>query len=192
MKKQEIPFNYFYTIFKEKACPLLIQKELEDKEFDLEIYETFDAFVCNQVSNENKLLIYDHALHDTCLDYLSYSDSSIDIIPKSSWEFLDLILHNLENNNYKKSFLDSVLFICVDYLNCLGKGNPLIWSSEDEDLSPTAILEMNDKNEMTDFKSINLKLLDQVKILVRIVTMEANKQLSPYDKRVQIRIRKKF
>lgn len=155
---------------------------------DLDYFEIqFQMFY--HTTLEEKVSMMKKAIWETCVEYISLSNTPIEVIPNDAFELLQMILDMITENSYQESFLQSVQFICRDYLEILGKGSPILFSSEDKDKESTFLITLDSKNKLNQFEAINMTLLEQTKTMVNICTMETNKELGPIPK-VLYRIRK--
>ena len=204
MEYKEIPFNYFLRIFQEKCQKKNLELEMNRiGELD-ELDFLFDVLYGTHISRENQLPIYKDALYDTCLYYLSLSNIEINVLPQNVFELIDIILNDLDNdlekeiflqedqmNTCKASFLYSLQFIYQNFWDCLGFGSPMILTSlnpEPEEL-PTFEITFSSRIEILNCEAIKINLIDQNKILNKIISMECNHQIGPVPQ-VRIRIRK--
>lgn len=179
MESLEIPFNYFYKIFNDenrKAYFELKQKRISETSEDLD--NIFDSLLLK----EEMLSIYNKTLYNICTNYVSISNSSIDIFSKDTLEFVDLILDTMHDNPYKESFLTSLQFIYQNYFDCLGKGCPILMSSENNEIESSFLVTLDSHNEITQFEAINMEFIEQDKTMTKLLTMEINKQQGPLPK----------
>ena len=79
-------------------------------------------------------------------------------------------------------------FIYQDYLDCLEKGFPLLFSSEDEDTLPYLEVTLDSNYQIIQFDSINIDEYEQDKIMNKFVAMESKNQIVPHEK-VRIHVR---
>lgn len=175
---QNISFRYFYDLFQEEFCKRInILKENRIGEED-ELDSCFPYFT-NIVSNEERLSIYDEILYEVCASYITLSGFDLTIYPKTSFEFVSLLLNEIPVNPYYNSFLLSFQFIIQDYLECLGRGRPVLFSSQEEGVLPNLQITFDRRNQLTQFDAINLDLLEEDKILLKVLTLEKNNQIGP-------------
>lgn len=188
--KKEIPFDYFYRMFQSQCREKIL--EIEQKriaEHTQELSEIFDFYYTTSITQEDCLPIYNQVLFDICTDYITLSDSDINILPTDPLELVDLILDTMHDNPYQESFLQSLQFIYKDYLNCLGKGSPILMSTKDISSSPFLKVTLDSRYQITQFDAINMDLLEEDKTMTKIVSMEKNHQIGPIPK-VLIHFRK--
>lgn len=190
MNSNQIPFNYFYQIFKNEYRQIILKKE-RDKIGKIADYlnEIFDFYGSISLGKNDQLSIYNQILFDICANYISLSNSLIDVYPANTLEFVELILNTIQENPYKESFLLSLQFIYQDYLACLGKGSPILMSSEDSNSLASFQITLNSSNQIVDFDAVNMDLIDQDKVMTKIIAMESNQQLGPIPQ-VRYRLRK--
>ncbi len=191
MNQNKIPFNYFYFSCQKKYKLILfenMQSKLQNNtNKDLDYFEIqFQMFY--HTTLEEKVSMMKKAIWETCVEYISLSNTPI-VIPNDAFKLLQMILDIITKNSYQESFLQSVQFICRDYLEILGKGSPILFSSEDKDKASTFLIVLDSKNKLNQFEVINMPLLEQTKTMVNICSMETNKELGPIPK-VLYRIRK--
>ena len=192
MNPNKVPFNYFYITCQKKYKLILFEnmrsKLQNNTNKDLDYFEIqFQKFY--HMTLEEKVSMMKKAIWETCVEYISLSNTPIEVIPNDAFELLQMILDMITENSYQESFLQSVQFICRDYLEILGKGSPILFSSEDKDKESTFLITLDSKNKLNQFEAINMTLLEQTKTMVNICTMETNKELGPIPK-VLYRIRK--
>lgn len=192
MNQNKIPFNYFYFTCQKKYKLILFEnmrsKLPNNTNKDLDYFEIqFQMFY--HMTLEEKVSMMKKAIWETCVEYISLSNTPIEVISNDAFKLLQMILDIITKNSYQESFLQSVQFICRDYLEILGKGSPILFSSEDKDKASTFLIVLDSKNKLNQFEVINMPLLEQTKTMVNICTMETNKELGPIPK-VLYRIRK--
>lgn len=172
-------FNYFYEMFKKEfrnnASELLKSRLSDDV---LEIIELFDVYLNPELTKEESLQYFDKSLFEVCSNYISLSNSSITILPNNSFELLNLILENIENNFYQNSFLLSLQFIFQDYFKLLDKGYPMLFTTE-IDIIPSLQITFDSNYKMTQFDALNMELIEQDKTMLRILSLEKNNQFGP-------------
>jgi len=183
MENKQVPFNYFYLIFQEKFRKKVFEFEL-NKIGDCAniINEIFDIDVATDISNNECINIYDEILHEVCCDYIALSNSSIDIFPSDSFEFVNLVLDTIEENPYKDSFLLSFKFIYQEYFISLGHGYPILMSCEDDTVQPSLKVTLNRQHQITQFESTNMNMIEQDKLLTKLLVMEKQHQIGPIPK----------
>lgn len=175
MEKTKIPFNYFYNNFRKKFYDYITG--IKSSRLTQNDDEHFNQFI---PTNEEKYEIYKSLLYEMCCDYVTYSGSSIEVYPVDVYEFVDVILNSMFENDYKESFLMSLQFIYKDIIECLGLGEPMLGCCETEDGNQYFQIIMDSKYSILDFEANNLDLLEQAKIINKIVIMESNKQIGPH------------
>lgn len=183
MENKQIPFNYFYQMFQEKFRKKVFEFEL-NKIGDCAnaINEIFDIDVATDISNNECINIYDEILYEICCDYMTLSNSSIDIFPSNSFEFVNLILDTIEENPYKDSFLLSLQFIYQDYFDCLGKGRPMLMSSDNSRSISSLQITLDSHYKIVNFDATNMDMIEQNKIMTKILVMEKQQQIGPIPK----------
>ena len=186
MQNNEIPVSYFYQIFCEQCRKDILGNQSTKigrnvGELDF-IGMMFEFFETPQLSKEEQLGIYDKNLFDICTNYITLSNIPIDILPNDVFELLELILNNMIDSEYQEGFLISLEFIYRDYLNYFGKGFPMLMSSHNScELSSFKIV-LNSRYELLDFEAVNMGLIEQCKIMNKIVMMETKNQIGPIPK----------
>ena len=136
-------------------------------------------------SSKEKLMACDKSLYYVCTYYMILSDSEIKVLPKDSFELLECILEELEKRNdseYKNSFLFSLEFIYQKYLEILNVGSPILSSEENDNKEKFLKVTLDSKYKIMGFESVNMDLLEQVKIMNKLVVMEYNHQIGPQQK----------
>lgn len=172
-------FNYFYEMFKEEFRKKIIFLEMNRlSEEEYELINIFDIYVSNSLAKEERLFYFDQSLFEICTNYISLSNSSITVLPNNSFELLQLIFENMENNPYQESFLQSLQFIFQDYFKLLNKGYPMLFSSETNSI-PNLQITFDSNYKITQFESENMDLLEQDKTMMRILLLEKNNQIGP-------------
>ena len=151
MNQNKIPFNYFYFSCQKKYKLILfenMQSKLQNNtNKDLDYFEIqFQMFY--HTTLEEKVSMMKKAIWETCVEYISLSNTPIEVIPNDAFELLQMILDMITENSYQESFLQSVQFICRDYLEILGKGSPILFSSEDKDKESTFLITLDSKNKL--------------------------------------------
>jgi len=182
MQNEKIIFRYFYDMFQDIVRKEIIELErtkIGDAAYDLS--EIFDFYTNTQISKEEKLDLYNKGLFEICSNYVSLSDSSIDV-PNNSIEFVDLILDNIHENPYKESFLMSLQFIYRDYLGTLEKGVPTLMSSEIEKEESYFKIILDSRSQILDFDAVNMDMIEQNKIITNILKLELKNQIGPINK----------
>ena len=188
MESNQILFNYFYRIFQDKFQIKMLEinkKRISTGDDELDIFDYFTM----PITKEENLSIYNEVLFDICSDYVDLSESSIDVFPKDTLEFVDLILNTIHENPYKESFLFSLQFIYQAYFECLEVGRPLLVYSTDEASIPYLQVTLDSRYKIMDFSAVNLDMLEQNKIITKLLSMEISNQVGPIPK-VVYRIRK--
>ena len=161
----KVDFNYFYLMFLQKFQEYLFlntKNKISIKDLEEESLFLLSNYYS---SSKEKLMACDKSLYYVCTYYMTLSDSEIKVLPKDSFELLECILEELEKRNdseYKNSFLFSLEFIYQKYLEILNVGSPIL-SSEEND-------------------NVNMVLLEQLKIMNKLVVMEYNHQIGPQQK----------
>lgn len=182
--QEEVEFNYFYQMFREENRRILLNS-LKDKisSEEVEIEQEFFLMFPNQYSTEKeKLNAYDRSLFHVCTNYISLSNSNIDVFPNNPFEFVVGILDEIEYNPYKYSFLMSLQFIYQEYLHCLEVGSPILGSSGKDSLESYMEITLDSRYQILQFDCINRNLLEQTKTMTEFVIMQKNKQIGPLPK----------
>ena len=183
MNEKQIPFNYFYIMFQEQFRKKVFEFELNKIGDSANIInEIFDINVATDIPNNERINIYNEILHEVCCNYVALSNSSIDIFPSDSFQFVDLILENIHDNQYKDSFLLSLQFIYQEYFISLGHGYPILMSCENDNVESLLNVTLNRYHQITQFESTNMNFIEQDKLLTKILIMEKEKQLGPIPK----------
>lgn len=183
MQKDKIKFNYFYIMFQDivrKEIVELEKNKIGDTAYDLS--EIFDFYSNNQITKEEKLNLYNKGLFEVCSNYVSLSNSIIDVYPNNSLEFVDLILDTIHENPYKESFLISLQFIYNDYFGTLRKGIPTLMSSETEKEDSYFQITFDSRYKLNEFESVNMDMVEQNKIITNLLKLELNNQIGPVNK----------
>ena len=183
MESLQIPFSYFYGMFQEQFRKNVWQQERRKiGETADELDDMIDFFLAIDMSTEEQLALYDQSFMEVCTNYVSTTDAPIDVIPTDPFEFTDLILDTMQENVYKESFLFSLQFIYQNYLECLGKGSPTLMECEDNESISHLQITLDSHYQIVQFESVNMDLLEQDKLMTKVVSMEKNQQLGPYPK----------
>lgn len=183
MQNNKIKHNYFYTMFQDIVRNEIIELERNRiGETAYNLSEIFDFYTNNKISKEDKINLYNKSLFDVCTNYVSLSNSSIDIYPNDSLEFIELILGNIHDNPYKESFLMSLQFIYNDYLGTLGKGIPTLISSESDNENSYFKITLNSRYKLNEFEAVNMDMLEEDEIITNILKLELNNQIGPVNK----------
>lgn len=180
MCKEEIPFNYFYHLFQEKNRKK-VRKYYENNPIcDTELFEIFDIYNTPLLPQEVRIKFFEEALYDICVAYVPLAKSELIIYPKTSLEFVDLILNTMDENPYQRSFLRSLQFIYQDYLDTLKKGMPMLSTLPDNPLEEkNFLITLDSKYQITEFETINMDLIEQVRTMTQIVLHLKNNQMGP-------------
>lgn len=182
----KVDFNYFYLMFLQKFQEYLFLNtknkiSIKDSEEEESLF-----FLSNYYSSsKEKLMACDKSLYYVCTYYMTLSDSEIKVLPKDSFELLECILEELEKRNdreYKNSFLFSLEFIYQKYLEILNVGSPILSSEENDNKEKLLKVTLDSKYKIMGFESVNMDLLEQVKIMNKLVVMEYNHQIGPQQK----------
>lgn len=182
----KVDFNYFYLMFLQKFQEYLFlntKNKISIK--DLEEEESLFFLSNYYSSSKEKLMACDKSLYYVCTYYMTLSDSEIKVLPKDSFELLECILEELEKRNdreYKNSFLFSLEFIYQKYLEILNVGSPILSSEENDNKEKFLKVTLDLKYKIMGFESVNMDLLEQVKIMNKLVVMEYNHQIGPQQK----------
>lgn len=182
----KVDFNYFYLMFLQKFQEYLFLNtknkiSIKDSEEEESLF-----FLSNYYSSsKEKLMACDKSLYYVCTYYMTLSDSEIKVLPKDSFELLECILEELEKRNdreYKNSFLFSLEFIYQKYLEILNVGSPILSSEENDNKEKFLKVTLDSKYKIMGFESVNMDLLEQVKIMNKLVVMEYTHQIGPQQK----------
>lgn len=184
MNKEQIPFNYFYKMFKEENHKILAanmkNRIAEDED---ELYDIFP------ISNEEKLKNYNESLWNVCANYISLANSKMAVFPQDALDFANNIIDEIEESPYKESLLTSLQFIYQQILESLELGYPTLMLSDDGATPSYCEITLDSQYKIVNFDSINMDLLEQTKTMTKVLTMEKNRQQGPIPK-VGYRIRK--
>ncbi len=175
---EKIEHNYFYLSFRREYLNILKEAQrnkIQDKEQENEWYDSFTMYV---PTKEEQISIFDKCLFEICIHYISLSNSNIIVLPNHSMELLNLILEEMQFNPYQESFLMSLQYIFQDYFAALKRGAPLLVLNE-EDINPSFQVTLDSNYQMTQFEAINMNLVEQNKVILRILTLEKNNQMGP-------------
>lgn len=181
----KVDFNYFYLMFLQKFQEYLFfntKNKISIKDLEEESLFLLSNYYS---SSKEKLMACDKSLYYVCTYYMILSDSEIKVLPKDSFELLECILEELEKRNdleYKNSFLFSLEFIYRKYLEILNVGSPILSSEENDNKEKFIKVTLDSKYKIMGFESVNLDLLEQVKIMNKLVVMEYNHQIGPQQK----------
>ena len=189
--QEEIKFNYFHQMFRkenqEEFWNIIKNKiPLEEDEWEQELMLMFPEHYFNK---KEKLEVYDRSLFHVCENYISLSNSKMDVFPNKTFEFVLNILDEIEYNPCMYSFLMSLQFIYQEYLNTLEVGCPSL-SQHMEDIQESYMEIMIDSRyQILQFDCINMNLFNQIKTMTKFVMMQKNQELGPPPK-VKYRYRK--
>lgn len=181
MENKEISFNYFYIMF---------QKQLQNKY--QEFYERRANRIKNNsisISTEDLIEYYNDALYEVCLNYIQLSNSKIDIIPNDVFEFIHIILSDVNESKYTESFLISIQFIYQNYFEILGRISPVLMTSDDNNSISTMEIVLDSNNRILQFESKNMEMIEQDILMTKLLEMETNHKQGPLPK-VLYKIRK--
>lgn len=180
LKEREIEFNYFYKMFREEYRKNIVntrkEKQLNDCNADL-----LEILTMTYTKGET-LQLYENSLFQVCVNYLSLADSSMNILPNNSLEFVAEILNEIEENPYQKSFLSSLQFIFQDYFECLEIGRPILFSSEEDSNDSHMEMVLDSQYKIAQFETTNMDLLEQTKTMTKVLILESHRQLGPISK----------
>ncbi len=182
---EKVDFNYFYLMFLQKFQEYLFlntKNKISIKDLEEESLFLLSNYYS---SSKEKLMACDKSLYYVCTYYMTLSDSEIKVLPKDSFELLECILEELEKRNdseYKNSFLFSLEFIYQKYLEILNVGSPILSSEENDNKEKFLKVTLDLKYKIMGFESVNMDLLEQVKIMNKLVVMEYNHQIGPQQK----------
>lgn len=183
-------FNYFYQMFINELHKNILEiNQTRIKETNGEPSDIFDIYSTINMSKEEQLSIYNKTLFNVCSNYVTLSNASIYIFPADFLEFVYLILDTIHENPYKESFLLSLQFIYQDYFSCLEKGRPILISCEDAESLSSFQVNLDSRYQIMNFETNNMNLLEQDKIMTKIIAMEKENKLGPIPK-VLLRVRK--
>lgn len=179
--EEEIPFNYFHQLFLRNIQKMKIEKAKnkisQDDDMDM-----IELLFFTKFSKEEMLAILNEILLNICKGYMESSDSKSDILPNDPFEFISLILDTEEENPYRDSFLKSLPYIYQEYFGVLGIGVPYLEGSNNEELYPCFTINLDNQCRIRNFDIANIDLLEQDKIMNRIVSMEVKGQIGPVPK----------
>lgn len=191
--EEEIEDNYFYRMFQKEYQRHLLENMRNKIEVGKEKIDPIVIlmFPTQYFQKEEILEAYNNGLFQVCTDYISLSNSKLDIFSSNPFEIMINILNEMEENPckdtpYKYSFLLSLKFIYPNYLECLGVGCPIMFPmvvqpKKDTQDSFMAII-LNSHYQLLQFSRINISHLEQAKIMTEFVIMQKNKQIGPLQK----------
>lgn len=182
--EEEVEFNYFHRMFRQEYQKILsdnMKNKIAVEEDEME-QELFLMFPDQYSTKEEKLDAYDRSLFHVCTNYISLSNSNMDVFPNNPFEFVVDILEEIEYNPYKYSFLTSLQFIYQEYLHCLEVGSPILGCSGEDSLESYMKITLDSRYQISQFDCINMDLLEQTKTMTEFVIMQKNKQIGPLPK----------
>lgn len=186
---EEIEHNYFDIMFRREYERILkenMQKKIVELDDECE-KELSLIFPYASSTQDEKLEAFNNSLYYVCENYISLSNSKMEVFPSDSFEFVFNILDEIRENPlrdtlYKYSFLSSLQFIYQNYLSCLDVGTPVLWSS-DSDLQESYMeITFDSQNKIAKFDCVNMSLLEQTKTMTDFVVMQKNRQIGPLPK----------
>lgn len=181
---EKIQFDSFYKMFQGEFQKLAIEKERtkpEYEEYYEELFLIFGEIYSPRLTNEEKIELMDKSLFEVCVNYVSLSNINIEVFPKTSFEFVSLILENREENPYQESFLQSLQFIVQDYLQGLKKGRPILFSTDYGTKSAFKVI-LDSQYQISEFNVWNMDLWEQDKTMFKILSLEKKGQIGPIPK----------
>lgn len=181
MKEQEIEFNYFYKMFIEEYRKNIIKVGRERGLYDWN-YGLLEILTMDTLSKDEILQLYENSLFQVCANYLSLANSSMNILPNNSLEFVTEILNEIEENPYQKSFLTSLQFVFQDYFACLEIGCPMLFSSEEDIKDSYMEIVLDSQYKIVQFETVNMNLLEQTKTMAKVLVSQNYRQLGPISK----------
>ncbi|MCI8347055.1 MAG: hypothetical protein HFJ12_03790 [Bacilli bacterium] len=170
----KIPFNYFYQLFQKEVNKGIVKTQQNE-----DAISYFDYFRLNK---EEQTTVYDKALMEVCIHYITLGDVPIDVLPNNPLQLTDLILETEHECSYQESFLNSLPFIYQVYFENMGLGFPTLISTNDSELFPVVKVIWNNRNQIVSFESENINLLEQNKIMTKFLMMEAKNHIGPIPK----------
>lgn len=180
--EEKVEFNHFHGMFLKKDQKIL-SENMENKSIEDEDDREFMVMFPMLFSKKEEVLdAYNKSLFHVCENYISLSNSKMDIFPNNTFEFVLDILDGIEYNPYRYSFLMSLQFIYQDYLGCLEVGGPSLRSSEKKSQDSYMEITFNKQYQITDFECVNMSLLEQTKTMTEFVMMQNNQQIGPLQK----------
>jgi len=160
-----------------------LNREIDDQNDEMDLIDLLFEWCHNpSISSDEQISIYNRILFEICTNYVTLSNCSIDVFPTEVFEFVDLILDTMHENSYKESFLISLQFIYQDYLDCLGKGRPLLMSSKESSVLSSFQIVLDSHYKIIQFDTVNMDFIEQDKIMNKIVSMECKNQIGPNPK----------
>lgn len=180
LKEREIEFNYFYKMFREEYRKNIVKTRREKQLNDCN--DGLLEILTMTYTKGEILQLYENSLFQVCVNYLSLADSSMNILPNNSLEFVTEILNEIEENPYQKSFLASLQFIFQDYFECLEIGRPILFSSEEDSNDSYMEMVLDSQYKITQFETMNMDLLEQTKTMTKVLILESHRQLGPISK----------
>lgn len=172
-EEREIPFNYFLIMFNKEIYKRIVEV------CSMEMADEDDIYF---LTSEEQLEIFNASFYEILDMYLSLTDNKeIVARPENPIDLCNLIFSDIEETPYKHSLLISLQFIVNRYLEILGKGNPTIMSSNDEQEKSLRVV-YDRSQRINTFDSTNMSLEEQTDIMVKVLknTIENNMKLMPF------------
>ena len=144
--------------------------------------DIIELLLFTKFSKEEMLEIMNEILLNICKAYMIPSNSESDVFPSNPFEFVSLVLDTEEENPYRDSFIKSLPHIYQEYFSVLEVGTPYIEGSNNKELLPCFTINLDCQYRIRNFDITNIDLLEQDKIMNKIVSMEVKGQIGPIPK----------
>lgn len=185
MEENKLEPAHFYWIFQKKMTERIYNANISKlSDDDMDPLDCINIHSINRVDLKPLIL---NAMNDMCMEYLNESDSNINVIPDDTFELVDYILNEEIESPYKDNFIFSLNFVHQYYLDFFGKGSPSYRSSEDDTGVSELLMEIDHKNQINSFESVNLSKEETAKIIMGMFRMDYNNQLGPYHPKVHMK-----
>lgn len=172
---EKIKLDYFYNLFRKdyekSAVDYLYSKNNE------EVFDEVSIYYSNLISREERIRFFDESLLYVCKCYIALSKSSVEAIGKA-FETVSFILNAMEENEYQKSFLFSLMSILNEYLICLDKGRAILSSTKGAGNKEYRIILDSDR-KIREMNDRNMSQLEATQTMLRVLTLERNGGIGP-------------
>lgn len=182
---EEIHFRYFYDMFQEefrKKVYIIKQTRIGNNDPEEELDNLFDIYWTNSITEEEKISLYDEVLFEVCANYVSLSNLDINVYPKHSFEFLEMILKERKWSPYTVSFLQSLDFVMQDYFNALKRGDITLRASQDPEIQGKYLqITLDAYNQMIECEAVNMDMTESTETLLRVLKLEKENKIGPVE-----------